>query len=66
MSQASAVKNVVLVQGGFVDGSGWQGIYDLLRNDLSRRAPLLPSRSMKWNGGAAKSRLAYRGRMTKE
>jgi pimeloyl-ACP methyl ester carboxylesterase len=24
------VKNVVLVHGGFVDGSGWQGVYDLL------------------------------------
>jgi pimeloyl-ACP methyl ester carboxylesterase len=29
MSQES-VKNVVLVHGGFVDGSGWQGVYDLL------------------------------------
>jgi pimeloyl-ACP methyl ester carboxylesterase len=27
------VKNVVLVHGGFVDGSGWQGVYDLLRKD---------------------------------
>ena len=29
MSQANAngVKNVVLVHGGFVDGSGWQGVY---------------------------------------
>jgi pimeloyl-ACP methyl ester carboxylesterase len=26
-------KNVVLVHGGFVDGSGWQGVYDLLRQD---------------------------------
>jgi pimeloyl-ACP methyl ester carboxylesterase len=24
------VRNVVLVHGGFVDGSGWQGVYDLL------------------------------------
>ena len=24
---------VVLVHGGFVDGSGWQGVYDLLRAD---------------------------------
>jgi len=24
---------VVLVHGGFVDGSGWQGVYDLLRED---------------------------------
>src|SRR6187401_2192303 len=27
------VKNVVLVHGGFVDGSGWRGVYDLLRKD---------------------------------
>src|SRR5262245_42107967 len=36
MSQASAtggVKNVVLVHGGFVDGSGWQGVYDALKRD---------------------------------
>ena len=36
MSQTSAVggvKNVVLVHGGFVDGSGWQGVYDTLKKD---------------------------------
>ena len=36
MSEARAVegvKNVVLVHGGFVDGSGWQGVYDLLKKD---------------------------------
>jgi pimeloyl-ACP methyl ester carboxylesterase len=27
------VKNVVLVHGGFVDGSGWRGVYDLLKAD---------------------------------
>jgi pimeloyl-ACP methyl ester carboxylesterase len=26
-------KNVVLVHGGFVDGSGWQKVYDVLKND---------------------------------
>lgn len=25
--------NVVLVHGGFVDGSGWQGVYDILKAD---------------------------------
>ncbi|GIU57718.1 hypothetical protein [Arthrobacter sp. NicSoilC12] len=30
------VKNVVLVYGGFVDGSGWQGVYDLLIADGDR------------------------------
>jgi pimeloyl-ACP methyl ester carboxylesterase len=27
------VRNVVLVHGGFVDGSGWRGVYDLLAAD---------------------------------
>jgi pimeloyl-ACP methyl ester carboxylesterase len=29
----SEIRNVVLVHGGFVDGSGWQGVYDLLVAD---------------------------------
>ena len=29
----TAVHNVVLVHGGFVDGSGWRGVYDLLTAD---------------------------------
>ena len=39
MSQVSqartgqGVRNVLLVHGGFVDGSGWQGVYDLLKKD---------------------------------
>jgi len=36
MSQARAaegVKNVLLIHGGFVDGSGWQGVYELLKKD---------------------------------
>jgi pimeloyl-ACP methyl ester carboxylesterase len=36
MSQARSsegVRNVVLVHGGFVDGSGWQGVYELLKKD---------------------------------
>jgi pimeloyl-ACP methyl ester carboxylesterase len=28
-----ASQNVVLVHGGFVDGSGWKGVYGILRND---------------------------------
>ena len=27
------VKNVVLVHGGFVDGSGWEGVYGILKKD---------------------------------
>ena len=32
MAAASSV-NIVLVHGGFVDGSGWEGVYKLLRKD---------------------------------
>lgn len=28
-----AVKNIVLVRGGFVDGSGWEGVYKTLKRD---------------------------------
>jgi pimeloyl-ACP methyl ester carboxylesterase len=27
------IKNVVLVHGGFVDGSGWRGVYNILKKD---------------------------------
>src|SRR4026207_1350544 len=30
---AGGIKSVVLVHGGFVDGSGWQGVYDTLKKD---------------------------------
>jgi len=35
MTQKSdgATKNVVLVHGGFVDGSGWEGVYQILKRD---------------------------------
>jgi pimeloyl-ACP methyl ester carboxylesterase len=29
----SEVRNVALVHGGFVDGSGWEGVYQLLKKD---------------------------------
>ena len=32
-TQRSARMRIVLVHGGFVDGSGWQGVYDVLRKD---------------------------------
>jgi pimeloyl-ACP methyl ester carboxylesterase len=35
---SSAVRNVVLVHGGFVDGSGWQGVYESLTRDGFRVA----------------------------
>ncbi len=33
MGTAAPAKNVVLVHGGFVDGSGWQGVYKILTRD---------------------------------
>src|SRR6478672_8434041 len=33
MATGSASGTVVLVHGGFVDGSGWQGVYDHLKKD---------------------------------
>ena len=33
MEAANGLKNVVLVHGGFVDGSGWEGVYKILKRD---------------------------------
>ena len=33
VNTSTGVKNVVLVHGGFVDGSGWQGVYKALKKD---------------------------------
>ena len=32
-ASAKAVKNIVLVHGGFVDGSGWEGVHKILTKD---------------------------------
>ncbi len=32
-SKQDKIKNVVLVHGGFVDGSGWEGVYHALKRD---------------------------------
>jgi pimeloyl-ACP methyl ester carboxylesterase len=32
-AETGAVKSIVLVHGGFVDGSGWEGVYDILKKD---------------------------------
>lgn len=31
VAEAASVKNVVLVHGAFADGSGWRGVYDILK-----------------------------------
>src|SRR5258708_20282662 len=33
MAENVGAKTVVLVHGGFVDGSGWEGVYNILRKD---------------------------------
>ena len=33
MAEDVGAKTVVLVHGGFVDGSGWEGVYNILRKD---------------------------------
>jgi alpha-beta hydrolase superfamily lysophospholipase len=33
VNASSAAASVVLVHGGFVDGSGWRAVYDLLSQD---------------------------------
>jgi pimeloyl-ACP methyl ester carboxylesterase len=33
MGATSAAVSIVLVHGGFVDGSGWQGVYNILKKD---------------------------------
>jgi pimeloyl-ACP methyl ester carboxylesterase len=32
-AKAAPVKSILLVHGGFVDGSGWQGVYEILKKD---------------------------------
>ena len=32
-TSSSDIRNIVLVHGGFVDGSGWEGVYRLLKKD---------------------------------
>src|ERR671917_1880884 len=51
MSEATASTNgglptVVLVHGGFVDGSGWQGVYSLLKDDYNVRIVQNPTISL--------------------
>jgi pimeloyl-ACP methyl ester carboxylesterase len=52
---ANPVANVVLVHGGFVDGSGWRPVYDLLTKDGYRVAVVQnPTLSLAGDAAAAK------------
>ena len=49
------IANVVLVHGGFVDGSGWQGVYDLLTAD-GYRVSVVQNPTLSLEGDAAAAR----------
>jgi pimeloyl-ACP methyl ester carboxylesterase len=55
MSTGSA-RNVVLVHGGFVDGSGWRGVYDALTAD-GYRVTIVQNPTLTLEGDAAAARL---------
>src|SRR5215216_2634274 len=45
---------VVLVHGGFADGSGWQGVYNLLKDDYSVRIVQNPTLSLEGDVAATR------------
>jgi len=56
---AQGVKNVVLVHGGFVDGSGWEGVYKILKKEgFSVTIVQNPTISLAGDVAATKSALA--------
>src|SRR3979490_711354 len=55
----AAVKNVVLVHGGFVDGAGWEGVYKILKKDgYNVTIVQNPTISLEDDGAATKRILA--------
>jgi pimeloyl-ACP methyl ester carboxylesterase len=52
--QEGSQPTVVLVHGGFVDGSGWQGVYSLLKNYYSVRIVQNPTISLEGDVAATK------------
>ncbi len=50
-----AVRNVVLVHGGFVDGSGWQSVYESLTRD-GFRVSIVQNPTLSLEGDAAATR----------
>jgi hypothetical protein len=39
------INDIVLVHGGFVDGAGWRGVYDVLKKDGFNVSPVRKSAS---------------------
>src|SRR5215203_7262883 len=52
--QEGSQPTVVLVHGGFVDGSGWQGVYHLLKDSYSVRIVQNPTLSLEGDVAATK------------
>jgi pimeloyl-ACP methyl ester carboxylesterase len=52
---SSSPRNVVLVHGGFVDGSGWQDVYNLLKQD-GYRVSIVQNPTLSLAGDAAATR----------
>ena len=57
MSASSQPRNIVLVHGGFVDGSGWQGVYDILKHD-GYNVSIVQNPTLSLEGDVAAVRLA--------
>src|SRR3954452_20198945 len=51
----SEARNVVLVHGGFVDGSGWEGVYHLLKQD-GFNVSIVQNPTLSLHGDAAATR----------
>ena len=54
MDVGSGAGSIVLVHGGFVDGSGWQGVYNLLKDDYRVRIVQNPTLSLEGDIAATK------------
>ena len=50
------IRNVVLMHGGFVDGFGWQGVYDLLKAD-GFRVTIVQNPTISLEGDAAATKI---------
>ena len=55
MGEGSTAGAIVLVHGGFVDGSGWQGVYDQLESD-GYRVSVVQNPTISLEGDAAATR----------
>jgi pimeloyl-ACP methyl ester carboxylesterase len=56
MNASLAVGHVVLVHGGFVDGSGWRAVYDLLKRD-GYQVAVVQNPTVSLQGDAAATRM---------